>query len=430
MLPGLDAGPLQVDQDMRANLFLSATMSALVAMLPVHAAAQELPRDAGDQVSVQERPRPSYDPLGVRLGGFDLNASVALGVTSTDNVFATEADTESDVATFIRPQATLGSHWSRHALRFRAGAYADNHADFSQDDIVDYYTGVDGRLDIGSRSEVGGGASLNQDHQRREDPDSPAGAAEPIEYKRDTVYLYARHAFSRVRLTGRVQRDAFDYKDTPANGGGTLDQDYRDYDQTLESIRAEYAFSARISAVAEAAVNQREYDNSSLRDSDGSYLGVGVSFDFTNLLRGQALVTQYSQDYDDPAIGTVDGTGFSGNLQWFPTQLTTVSLEAGRTVEDSAFLGDSYIRTRIGGRVDHELRRNILLNAGARLENREYQGVSERDDDLLAVDVGATYIANRRMRFNVGYGYRQNDSNFIGEDFEENRFTAGVSFHL
>jgi hypothetical protein len=415
---------------MRKNLILSAAMSALIALMPLHAAAQDLPRDPGDQISVQDRPRPSYDPLGVRLGGFDLNASVGVGVTSTDNVFAAETDTEDDIATYIRPQATLGSHWSRHALRFRTGAYADNHADFSQDDIVDYYAGVDGRLDIGSRSAIGAGASFNQDHQRREDPDSPAGAAEPVEYKRDSLYISGQHAFSRLRLTGRLSHDAYDYEDVAANGGGILDQDYRDYDQTIEALRAEFAVTARFAAVVEGAVNQREYNNSSLRDSDGRYLGAGVSFDFTNLLRGEALITQYEQDYDDPSIGTVDGTGFTGRLEWFPTQLTTVNFEAGRTVEDSAFVGDSYIRTRLSGRVDHELRRNIILNAGAQFEDREYQGVSDREDDLIGVDLGATYIANPRMRFNVGYGYRQNDSNFFGEDFEENRLTAGVSFHL
>jgi hypothetical protein len=401
---------------MRTNLILSTAMSALIALMPLQVAAQELPRDPGDQISVQERARPDYDPLGVRLGGFDLNASVGVGVRSTDNVFATETDPQDDIVTYVRPQATLASHWSRHALRFRAGGYADNHADFGEDDVSNYYAGVDGRLDIARASELGAGASLNQDTQLRDDPDNLGG---PVEYRRDNVYAYARHAFNRLRLIGRVAHTTWDYED----------QDFRDYDETVESLRAEFAFSARLAAVAEAAVNQREYDTNSLRDSDGNYFGVGVAFDVTNLVRGEALVTQYEQDYDDPAIGTVDGTGFTGRVEWFPTQLTTVTLNAARTVEDSAFVGASYVETHVGAAVDHELRRNIILSAGARAENREYEGI-DRDDDLTAVDVGATYIANRRMRFNVGYGYRQNDSNAFGEDFEENRLTAGVSFHL
>ncbi|MDX2276038.1 MAG: outer membrane beta-barrel protein [Hyphomonadaceae bacterium] len=406
-------------------------MSLLLAMAPMHAVAQEISRerDPNAAVSVTERARPEYDPLGMRLGGFDLNASVGVGVTSTDNVFASETDAQDDFVTYVRPDISLRSHWSRHALGFRAGGYSDSHADFSQDDVTDYYLGADGRLDILTRSEVGGGVSTNRVHEMRTDPDTPLGIAEPVEYTRDNVYVYGSHSFNRLRLTARVERNTYDYEDTPLIGGGVLDQDYRDHDETAESLRAEFALTPRWAALAEVSVNQREYDSDPTRDSDGSFVGLGVAFDVTNLLQGNILVTQYEQDYDDPNIGTVEGTGFIGHAEWFPTQLTTVNVDAARTAEDSAFVGASYIETHVSARVDHELRRNIVLSAGARLENRDYEGF-EREDDLVGVDVGATYRANRRVNFNANYGYRQNDSSFPGEDFEENRFTLGVSFHL
>lgn len=415
-------------------------MSALLALMPLmptHASAQEIARerDPSAQVSVTERPRPEYDALGKRLGGFDLNASIDLGVASTDNVFANDINKQDDFITWIAPAARLQSHWSRHAMAFRVGGYGDSHADTDEDNVVNYYAGVDGRLDVLTNSEVGAGASFNREHEQRADPDSPAGIAEPVEYDRTNAYAYARHSFNRLRLTGRVETTNYDYSDAPLNNGLILEQDDRDHDETVESLRAELAITPRLAALVDVAANQREYDlNPGLRDSDGTTVGVGVSFDITNLLRGEALVTQFEQEYDDPSVGTVDGTGFAGRLEWFPTQLTTVNADAGRRVEDSAFAGGTYVLSEGGASVDHELRRNVILHGGVRFATREYENI-DRDDEYMSADVGVRYIMNRRVSLNAGYTYRQNETNgldpsVVGQDFEENRLTAGVSFHL
>lgn len=408
-------------------------MAALMALMPLQAAAQEIQRerDPAAQVSVLERQRPEYDPLGLRLGGFDLNASIALGIVSTDNVLAAPDNEQDDIIMSAAPQARLASHWSRHALAFNAGAYTDSHGDVDEDNITNYNLGVDGRLDVLRSSEIGGGASFNRGHEQRADPDSPAGLAEPVEFDRSNAYVYARHAFNRLRLTGRLEQTNYDYSDTPLQGGGVIDQDLRDHDETVESLRAEYAITPRFGALVEVAANQREYDQTSVpsRDSDGQYYGVGVSFNATELVRGEALITQYEQDYDDASLGTVEGTGFIGHIEWFPSQITTVNVDAARTVEDSSFAGASYVLTQAGATVDHELRRNIILHAGLRGQHREYEGIN-REDDLTQFEVGATYVANRRVRFNVGYDFRQNDSTDPGQNFDENRLLAGVSFHL
>lgn len=415
---------------MRANFALTTAVSVLVALLPLQAAAQDFARDRDPNaaVSVLQRPRPEYDPLGKRLGGFDLNAALALQVASTDNVFAEEVNSDDDVIASLAPSLSLASHWSRHSLSAGAGANSAAHQDFDQNDITDAYLRADGRLDIYRASEIGAGASVNQTHELRSDPDSPNAIAEPVAYKRNNAHVYARHAFNRVRLTGRLQRDSYDYDDTPLSGGGILDQDFRDHDETVESLRVEVAVNPRLALVGEAAANQREYDVAT-RDSDGRYGAVGVSFDLTQLVRGEVLVTQYTQDYNDPTIGTVEGTGFSGRVEWFPSQLTTVNVDASKSVEDSAFFGASYVLTQAGARVDHEVLRNVIVSGGVRMQNREYEGLA-RSDERVVADVGATYLVNRRMRINVGFAHDENDSNFAGEDFEENRLSAGVSFHL
>src|SRR5437868_6332947 len=71
--------------DVRMHSAVSALAASLIAFAPFQAFAQ----DANNQnVSVRDRPRPEYDPLGARVGGFDLNAQLDAGVTYTDNLFA------------------------------------------------------------------------------------------------------------------------------------------------------------------------------------------------------------------------------------------------------------------------------------------------------------------------------------------------------
>ena len=80
--------------------------------------AQELRRGA----SVLERPKPELDPLGVRAGSFLIFPKIELGTAYDDNVFATENNEEGDFLFQVLPTVTVQSDFSRHALKFSAGA--------------------------------------------------------------------------------------------------------------------------------------------------------------------------------------------------------------------------------------------------------------------------------------------------------------------
>jgi uncharacterized protein (PEP-CTERM system associated) len=75
--------------------------------------------------------------------------------------------------------------------------------------------------------------------------------------------------------------------------------------------------------------------------------------------------------------------------------------------------------TGVGARVDHELRRNIILGADATYEMGEFEGTS-REDDTLALGADITYLVNRNLRLVLDYDYDQRDSNAPGADFTTN----------
>ena len=60
-----------------------------------------------------------------------------------------------------------------------------------------------------------------------------------------------------------------------------------------------------------------------------------------------------------------DGAAYAANVEWYATPLTTVSFSARRDVEETGAAGAAtYLSSDLGLRVDHELRRNIILSGG------------------------------------------------------------------
>ncbi|MEM8921096.1 MAG: outer membrane beta-barrel protein, partial [Pseudomonadota bacterium] len=97
-------------------------------------AAPALAQDGDDSyfrrdrnVSVQERPRPEYQVPPIQAGAFLYQPRLAIDADSTDNVFATENDEESDVILSIVPSLNMSTAWLRHALSGRASV---NHREY------------------------------------------------------------------------------------------------------------------------------------------------------------------------------------------------------------------------------------------------------------------------------------------------------------
>lgn len=406
--------------DLRAHPFASLFAASLILLAPVHAVAQE----PDDSVSVRERARPDYDPLGLRFGGFDLNASLDFGVASTDNLFAAETGEQDDMIYRVSPSARLSSHWSRHAISVEGGATFKSHEDFSSEDADTAYVAAAGRLDIGSNTNVFGRASLAEDVESRADPDALT-FNEPVEFSRDEVAIGVQHTFNRWRLRGTYAQVQYDYDDA-----GGFDQDFRDSEETSFTGRVEAELTPRLSAVFQARVDERDYDNAPGLNSEGETYLAGVGINFTDLMRGEITVGQFNRDYDSGI--DVDGVAVAGNLEWYITRLTTITLNGSRGAEDTgATTPLPYVESQYGVRVDHELLRNVILTAGVQMGRRDYELI-DREDEYRAFEVGVEYLVNRRLALRAGYNYDETDSNGLNRyrDFEQNVLSLGISLRL
>lgn len=371
---------------------------------------------------MRERPRPEYDPLGKRFGGFNLHATLDLGATYTDNLFAEETGEDEETIYTAGLHGRLESNWSRHALGFEAGATTVSHDEFSSEDHDTYYAGTAGRIDIGSSSNVSARARFSHEVEARNDPDAPAQGIPLAEYDRTDMAISAQHRFNRFRVSGTVGQTEHDYDGT---------QSFRDYDETRLTGRVEAEVTPRIGLLLEATTDERDYDNTPTLSSEGTTYLVGATINLTDLMQGHVAVGQFEREYDSG--DSTDGLAVSAALEWYVTRLTTLTFNAQRNSEDNvgATTASPFVESQYGARVDHELLRNVILTGGVQFGRREYETI-DRDDDYVFAEVGADWLINRHLVARGRFMHDEVESDGVNayRDYEESRFTLGLGIHL
>lgn len=403
----------------------------LLAVGAVFAGAANAEENRGE--GVLDRARPDYDAAGIRVGGFLLFPSIELGVGYDDNIGrANTAETESYGLT-VDPELQLRSQWSRHELNFNAQAQAIFYEADSDLDYTDYAVGVDGRVDIGSSTNVEARASYSELNEELRTATIPTLAAEPVEYTSIELGAQLNQRFNRLTAELEGTFLDLDYDDVPSLGGGIIDNDARDRATTVGRLRIGYDVNPGVNVFVEGAVNEVDYDQSPPavavnRDSDGYRVGAGVSFDITKVMIGEVVVGYLEQDYDSVALADVDGLAAEVAVSWFVTPLTTIRLDAASEINQSDTTGSGGMLSQsVALAVDHELMRNIIVSVGVDFENNDFEGLA-REEDVTGFDISAEYLINRNMSVKGGYRYEERDANIVGRDYERNQI--GITLRL
>jgi hypothetical protein len=399
--------------------------------------------------SVTERPRPELDPLGVHAGSFFIYPRVELDQVYNDNIYASSSGRIDDFITVLSPSVDVKSNWSNHALNAEAGVSAGKYWDNTSEDYLDGFVGTDGRYDITRNLAAFGGLKYEHLHEERDSPDNPGfaagGAADPVTFD---AYSARAGIVSRGLKVGYQADVGFrreDYQDVDRVGGGTLDQDVRDLNTYLANLRVSYEIAPRYEAFARAGYNHRSYDHDDpagfTRDSNGYRADVGATIDLTGVTFAEVYAGYVIQDYESSTLGKISGVDFGARVVWNATQLTSVSANLDRRVQDSntfALLADGssaispgYLRTNVGLTVDHELLRNVLLTGRVGYENDDYEKI-DRSDDRFDIGAGVRYSFTRNFYLGGSYTYtnRSSDGAAGGGGFSRNLFLIRLGAQL
>lgn len=395
-----------------------------------HAAAQTNELDTERQ-SVLQRSRPDYDPLGAHLGSFLLYPSADLSETYNSNVFVTPTNTKADLLTTFSPAVQLRSNWNNDALNFVSSGQIKRYATQVGENNSNALAGTDGRLDIERDVYLTGRLSYQLLHEDRASPNTVLNQKNPTEYQQASAGSDFVHESGRLGLRVGGGVDYYTYNNEATLTNTIIPETGRN--------RVEYNFGPRVSyeivpgyeAFVQARGNYRQYMSEFATGgldttSHGYAVDAGTAVHLGATMNGEVFAGWFAQDYNDARLAPVSGPHFGGALLWNVTQQTSIRGSLARTVEETIVIGaSSFVQTLASVSVEHELRRNVLLNAGAAYVIQDFQGVVRTDTTYLA-NVGARYMITRNLNSGVGVTWSQRDSTAPGNNYDQILISADV----
>ncbi len=381
--------------------------------------------------SQEEELSDPYSALGIRVGSFYFYPQVTIETLFTDNALLTSGNNQSDTALQFRPQMVLESDWSRHSMRAEIRGTRNYHNRFSSEDDKEFFAGLRGRIDVTGRTNILSETSYNLRQEARSSINAATNAVQQTEYRTLEGRLGLTHGFNRMSVTIRGAMIDNDYVDAPLSGGGTINNDDRDYVEISGALRIAYAFKPGFSIFVEGQVNQRTFNQSIddlgiRRGSEGHEVQTGVALDIGPKLRGEISVGLVRQNPDDVRLETVEGVVIDTNLTWRPTALTTLAFTAQSDVNETT-IGNSSGALTHSFAVDlrHALRRHFILTGGLSYRVQNYIG-SNVEDQEFAATMGGEYLLSRSTAIVARYQYTDFWTGNAQREYQENEARIGV----
>jgi hypothetical protein len=435
------------------TMIRACVISALgVCLLPSLSIAQQYYDPGLLQRTIDRRPV-DFESPGIRAGGFELHAGAELAWENNDNIFYFDGNFGiSDDIIHARPWLNASSDWNRHALNFSFFADVASYSDFNSQNYTDWTASMDGRIDVRRGSAFNYGISHIKLHEDMRNPETQQ-SIEPVEFSIGSINLGYAHQFNRLTLAVGYLHDKYNYQNGKDGEGQPVNNQDRDRDRDTWSARLDYNFSDQTGMFFGYAGNSVDYDlefdrTGVNRSSDGYDIRGGIAWNITGVITGDLFLQYINQDYDDPLLSDISGFGLGANLDWTPTRLTSLNFTFSNTPQDTTLRGASgYYSSLYSLRIQHELRRNLLLNARVSYTDNEYEYkyIIEPYDDpdgppveqqvltgttITRAGIGLSYLISRHFYLSGGYTYEKQDANISENRYTTNRFFITLGAEL
>ncbi len=383
--------------------------------------------------NVRERPQPAFDPQPLRIGSFLASPELGLRSLYLSNVFAAETGREDDFIFGIAPALRVRSDWGRHEIGFNGSLLRRQFVDFGSETTTAFSGAANGRLDLSSGFSISAEGRGGRFFEPRTSAEALPDAEAPIQLERFGGSVGANLTTGRLRISGDIDFDRLDFDDVGLASGGDADQDFRDRDEGRGRLRAAFAPSRDWAFFVQGRYEVIEHDLPSLidgieRDNESYTIQAGFDFELPQLIRGDIAVGFVDTSFEDPLLTDVSGVAVDATFEWFITQLTTISARARRDVDASGIIGSAGREALgFGARVDHELRRNILIGLDFGYDQFDFIDI-DRSDDRIQFEAGVTYKVNPRLHLSSNYRLDNQASSGAAADIDFLAHT--VSFGL
>lgn len=414
------------------TLLLAPLLASAQTDPPIETRSYPGARTVGSETESKVRP-------GIEAGGFIIRPSLLFSSYHDDNLYATNDSEVEDYVFVVSPTLRAYSNWSEHALNVELGADAARYAERGTEDHEHYRAIVEGRYDISPTFNAFAGIRYYRDTEDRESPDDVFGRS-PTVYEDLGAYVGTFKQVGRfgLRLGGTWQQLNFEDAVSQLLAGpvlGSINNDDRDRDLFTAGAHLSYLFAPGKVGFVQLAGDFRRYRDAADdfgfdRDSDGVRMIGGFNLSTGGVIEAEFYGGFLEQTFDDDNFETVREPTFGMVVDWFVSELTTLSAYADRTLaETTAFGASSFLNAIVGLQANHEFTRR--LSGGMRMgyTRSEFREI-DRDEDYLFVGFTGRFLFGEYFFCQVDYQFRNLDSSIPDFDFARNHiyFRLGASY--
>ncbi len=392
-------------------------------------------------VTVESRAHPEYDQTGVRVGLWTITPTLNEGFGYDDNVTGTSNARGSPL---IDTNAMVAAAADYGLTKVNASAMVDDTEYLTQS--AQSYTnwsvagGVSQDIDRDTLYVGGTYLNLNQTPRDLDAPDLDS----TIAFRVADLRADYRIDLSQAYLLPGVDVSSYNF-DNGTAGGLPYVQSYRDRVVVTPTLEAGYEFATRRRVVVVVRDTQADFSHSVAgiareNFNDASVLA-GVAYDADGIIGFRLLVGYEQRNFASSAYKTIAAPIVEGAATWTPTELTTVKATVARYIEDSAAEATTgYTETALKLSVDHELYRNIILDAHVAVYLDDYAGGGNQR--YYTGGGGVTWRLNRNLSLIGDYRFSAReasssvpaafapDDEIFGSNYTDNVFMIRVKAGL
>jgi hypothetical protein len=164
-------------------------------------------------------------------------------------------------------------------------------------------------------------------------------------------------------------------------------------------------------------------------DSTSDAVLAGAEWDFTARTSGKVRVGYERKNFDDRSVDDLSNPTWQVDLRWKPRTYSTFSFVARQAMAEGDDGADAVKTTSalVGWR--HGWTDRITTVAEVGLSRYEYEG-QNRTDDLRDYNLAVEYAMRRWLDIELGYRYRNDDSDADNQSFERNIFLLSFNVSL
>jgi hypothetical protein len=366
-----------------ANRLFPATLLLLCAV--GDAVAQGRVEDDVRGITVLNRPRPEYDPPGVRVGSFTIRGGAGLDQGYNDNVLYSAQDKQGDMFSLMRADGRIESNWSRHGLGANAAVQRLQYYDLSDQSFTNFQVGLNGRYDLLPDTELAANVGYSVLHVLRTADDATTTDV-PLRYDTRDAGLGIAQRFGRYRASVRGFYRHLDYDGFSRNGQFVQGSNqFNDRDVYGAAATLGYSlgpYRTVFTGVRAIRTDYTDVPRGFLDLSSDSYYGfVGFNYDFDGVWRYEFDVGYLYQQYDQSQIDTLSGLSGAARVTWAPTSLLAITASASRQINQqllqapgTANFENGFFSNRAGLSATYELFRNVLVTGGVAARYDEFRG--------------------------------------------------------